>query len=1348
MLHEAGSYGIARRFRRLDNMLGWFAFLIAAMTYCVTAEPSASYWDCSEFITSAHNLEVTHPPGAPFFMLAGNFFSMFAAPDQVAYCVNILSALLSAGCILFLFWSITHLVRRLIIGKSGVMTDAQAVIILASGMVGALAYTWSDTFWFSAVEAEVYSSSSLLTAVTFWVILKWEESDGSPAGDRWLILIAYLTGLSIGVHILNLLCIPAVVLVIYYKRYPMANWKGSFLALFLSFALVAMVLYGIVPGMLKMAGWFELLFVNVFGAPFHVGLILYLLLLFAILVAGVVATVKGLGKNSVVAIFTFAFALLGIPFYGHEVLVSVVVGVIMLVAVFFAAKRFIASLRAFNTIFLCAIMIVVGYSSYAVVVIRSIANTPMEQVNADNIFSLASYINREQYGSRPLLYGPGFDSELKVDEETGDYMYKKTNPIYKRVGDRYELAGYGWEYLYEQNMLFPRMYSSSHADSYEAWIGGEVTNTVKAKHPENRSGKKNPEEVKVPTQWDNAKFFMFYQIGYMYMRYFAWNFIGRQNDVQFLGGLEHGNCITGIPVIDDLAYGDQDMLPSNLKENEGRNLYYGIPLVLGIFGLIWQYRIGRTGRQQFWVVFTLFFMTGLAIVLYLNQTPSQPRDRDYSFAASFYAFAIWIGMGVAGIMHFIGNRLKEADEKKRFVVSCVVGSLCLLVPLQMLSQTWDDHDRSGRYACRDFSKNILNSMSDEGCPIVFTSYDNDTYPLWYCQGVEGVRTDARVCFAAFTWNSDYLDQLKSPAYESPAIAITWDRDYYRNHREGNITVLPKETTPVIMEYFAKEPEARRLLGKDPFDVKSVARYWIQESVSKEKSAERVVVDKLLDYVKKRGPKVYSDSISIWRSSAYVIKKRLEKCSEEERVVLSDSIGYFESKCDKAKEAIGRMRNIGVKCMPAELHIPVDSVAFYESGMMIPENAPLPEYMRIDFSGKKSFEQYKMVHIDMIANAEWKRPVFMSYTILNSDFYTYLKRFFVIEGMALRVTPFDWSKYGYDIDEINKGDYPVDIDKTYNNVMTRFVWGGIKEKENYYADEVTREFATYHHQVFAKLADAMYKKIVKDGDEGRDYSELLRKLVALLEKQHVELPADKIPLNINDRKEIVAEICKELYIRESAKKGAGGYVGDDVCDRLSRLYIQNLKELLKYSWEYVEWYKVSKYKYGSSEDNSKKLLYKMLRMYYDGRTRGLEVDDVFPVSNARLVEILESEILSMLDSDDHDMRIASLNSGLPQAVARLMTSAVHDPAFAGVARRHVEKLLDMHYEMLGELYKAANEPKADANETKKTLRSMNRVVECLEHEISVATTLGITLEEDVMDLYNESVALCGYRQVYP
>ena len=1348
MLQETGVYGIARRFRRLDNMLGWFAFLIAAMTYCVTAEPSASYWDCSEFITSVHNLEVTHPPGAPVFMIAANFFSMFAGPDQVAYCVNIMSALFSAGCILFLFWSITHLVRRLIVGKSGVMTDAQAVSILASGMVGALAYTWSDTFWFSAVEAEVYSFSSLLTAATFWLILKWEESDGSPSNDRWLILMAYLTGLSIGVHILNLLCIPAVVLVAYYKRNPDANWKKSFFVLFLSFVLVAIILYGIVPGMLKMGGWFELLFVNVLGTPFHVGLLVYLLLLFIVLIAGVVATVKGVGKGTVVAIFTLAFALLGIPFYGHDVLVSVILGLILIVAVFFAAKRFITSLRVFNTIFLCSIMIVVGYSSYAVVMIRSIANTPMAQVKADNIFSLASYINREQYGSRPLLYGPGFDSELKVDEETGDYVYEDTNPIYKRVGDRYELAGYGWEAVYEQNMLFPRMYSSSHANAYQDWIGGEVTNTVKAKHPEYRTDKANPEEVKVPTLWDNAKFFMFYQVGYMYMRYFAWNFVGRQNDVQFLGGLEHGNCITGIPLIDDLAYGDQDMLPSNLKENEGHNLYYGIPLILGILGLVWQYRRGRTGRQQFWVVFTLFFMTGLAIVLYLNQTPSQPRDRDYSFAASFYAFAIWIGMGVAGIMHFVSAKLKEADEKKKFVASCVVGSVCLLVPLQMLSQTWDDHDRGGRYACRDFSRNILNSVPDEGNPIIFTSYDNDTYPLWYCQGVEGVRTDARVCFAAYTGYSEYLDQLRSPAYDSPAIVTTWDRGYYRNNGGGYITVLPEEATPVIKEYFAKKPEARRLLGEDPFEFKSVAKHWIQESVSKEKSAERAMVDSLLDYVRTRGPEFYEDSISMWRNCAGILNMKLEECSEEERMLLSDSIKYFNGKCDKTRSAIDRMGSVGAECIPAELHIPVDSAAVYEAGMMIPENVPLPEYMRIDFAGKWSIEWYKMVQIDMIANAGWKRPVYMSYTILSSDFYTYLKRFFVIEGMALRVTPFDWSKYGYDIDEINKGNYPVDIDKTYNNVMTRFAWGGIKEKENYYADEVIREFATYHHQVFAKLADAMYKKIVKDGDGGRDYSELLRKLVALLEKQHVELPTDKIPLNINDRKETIAEICKELYIRESAKKGGDGYVGDAVCNRLKELYMQNLKELLKYSWEYVEWYKVSKYKYGSSEDNSKKLLYKMLHMYYEGRAHGLEVDDALPVSKARFVEILEAEILSMLANDEYDKRIGSLSSGLPQAVAKLMTSTVYDSGFAGVARRHVEKLLDMHYEMLGELYKSTNEHKADANETKKALRSMNRVVECMEHEISVATTLGIILKEDVMSLYNESAGICGYRPVYP
>ena len=780
-----------KQFKIWNNALGWLTFLVAALTYCLTVEPTASFWDCPEFILSGNKLEIGHPPGAPFFMLTANFFSMFATPDKVAFMVNIMSALLSAAGILFLFWSITHLARKLIVSDGEKITKSSMITIFGAGLVGALAYTWSDTYWFSAVEGEVYGYSSLFTAVVFWLILKWEDGADSPHSDRWLVLIAYLVGLSIGVHLLNLLCIPAIVLVIYYKRFPNASLKGSLLALVVSAAIVMVVLYGIVPGVVKVGGWFELLFVNVLGLSFNTGLYTYILLLTATLIAGIYCTEKGKSQKATAATFTLTIALLGIPFYGKSIGGSIAVGAIVLAAIYFLCTRgnvsykgtqitrkYLVSRRVFNTSFLSLLLIMIGYSSYALIVIRSSANTPMDQNSPEDIFTLGSYLNREQYGSRPLFYGECFDAEVDRDRN-GEALSVKTSPIYMRVEkknasdpDEYEIIDHNKEYRFVQNMLFPRMYSSDHAGEYERWIGKKIKNTRRAKFPDIRKQQRKPLDVKVPTQLDNISFFINYQVNHMYWRYFLWNFAGRQNDIQNnYGEKEYGNWITGIPFIDNIRLGNQGKLPETIRENKGHNVFFALPLILGIIGLAWQLKKGKRGKQQFWVVFMLFFMTGLAIVLYLNQTPMQPRERDYAYAASFYAFAIWIGLGVAGIVDFI----QKYTKKESALTNGIVAAACLLVPVQMVSQTWDDHDRSGRFACRDFGQNYLNTLPDEGCPVIFTCGDNDTFPLWYNQEVEGERTDARVCNLSYLQTDWYTDQMKRPAYDSPSLPITWDR---------------------------------------------------------------------------------------------------------------------------------------------------------------------------------------------------------------------------------------------------------------------------------------------------------------------------------------------------------------------------------------------------------------------------------------------------------------------------------------------------------------------------------------------------------------------------------------------
>ena len=696
-------------------------FAMAAIVYGLTIEPTASLWDCPEFIACGYKLEIGHPPGAPVFMLAANLFSQLASDTaHVAMMVNLLSALLSAGCIFFLFLTITHLAKKLI-GPSEVGIPIPNVITIeACGVVGALAYTFSDTFWFSAVEAEVYAFSSFLTALMFWLILKWESEADSPRSDRWIILIAYVTGLSIGVHLLCLLCLPAMSFVVYFRHAKCVPPMGILKTLAAGALLVGVILYGLIPGVVRMGGWFELLFTNVIGCPYNTGLIIYILLLTGVLVIG-----------------------------------------------YYKVRR-----RMLKLSLACLLMILAGYSSYGVIFIRANANMPMCENAPGNIFALSSYLNREQYGDTPLFYGPAYSSELDY-EPKGEYLVPKQREgkaIYRPAADsakqQYEVVRHDIKYLYKDNMYFPRMHSQRHAKAYEDWMGGVS------------------KEGNLPTTAENLRFFLSYQVNFMYWRYFLWNFVGRQNNIQGHGEVEHGNWITGIRWIDDWLLGcDTSELPSDLAENKGRNVFYALPLLLGLAGIAWQWRRGREGRQQLWIVTLLFVMTGLAIVVYLNQTPLQPRERDYAYAGSFYAFAIWTGLGVGKVTRWCQKLLRN----KR-LTSAIAGAVCcLVVPLQMVSQTWDDHDRSDRYTCRDFGANYLESMQREGHPIILTDGDNDTFPLWYNHEVEGVRTDTRDVNMEYLQTDWYIDQMKRPAYDSPALPISWRHEDYQ---EGKNEYLP------------------------------------------------------------------------------------------------------------------------------------------------------------------------------------------------------------------------------------------------------------------------------------------------------------------------------------------------------------------------------------------------------------------------------------------------------------------------------------------------------------------------------------------------------------------------------
>lgn len=777
-------YKRMRKYKLINNVLGWVVFLIASTVYLMTLEPTASFWDCGEFISSAFKLEVGHPPGAPFFMLMGNLFTHFASdPSKVALMVNSMSALFSGLTILFLFWSITHMARRIIVDENKEMSLAQLITVMGCGLVGALAYTFSDTFWFSAVEGEVYASSSLFTALVFWLILKWEEVADQPHADRWIVLIAYLMGLSIGVHLLNLLCIPAIVLVYYYKKFSNPTMKGTIVALLVSFAIVGLMMYGVVQGLVEVCGYFELFFVNVLGMPYNSGVFAYIIVLIGILCWSIWETMRDeISPARMKIAFILSIVLIGIPFIGSGYIIAVVLTTALTLYLFMSKK---VNIQTLNTILVCLMVIVVGYSSYALILVRATADTPMNQNAPSDIFTLRTYLAREQYGKTPLIYGQTYVSEVKRQNQGGNCVAvtKEGAPTWSRVikkdkneKDRYYVSRHETEYEYadELNMLFPRMYSSdpNHIASYKEWaqVKGEPVKF-------NRCG----EMVSVikPTFLENLRFFFSYQLNFMYWRYFMWNFSGRQNDIQGHGEVLNGNWITGIPFIDEALVGPQEDMPYDIVNNKGHNVYYMLPLLLGILGLLYQAYAGQKGIQGFWITFFLFFMTGIAIVLYLNQAPYQPRERDYAYAGSFYAFCIWIGFGVAAL----AKGLQKYGKLPAVAAASAATVASLFVPIQMAAQNWDDHDRSDRYVCRDFGANYLESCEPNA--VIFTNGDNDTFPLWYAQEVEGIRTDVRVCNTSYLQTDWYIDQMKKQAYESAPLPISWNReDYVQGTRDA------------------------------------------------------------------------------------------------------------------------------------------------------------------------------------------------------------------------------------------------------------------------------------------------------------------------------------------------------------------------------------------------------------------------------------------------------------------------------------------------------------------------------------------------------------------------------------
>ena len=824
-----------KKYKLINNTLGWLIFIVAAATYLLTIEPTASFWDCPEFIAQGFKTEIGHPPGNPIFILAANFASKFAGGNvmAVAKCVNAMSAIFSALTILLLFWSITHLVKRLVVkdGEEDKMSLAQYLVVMGSGICGALAYTWSDTFWFSAVEAEVYAFSSFCTALVFWLILKWENRAHEPGSDRWIVLIAYVLGVSLGVHLLNLLCIPAIALIFYYRQCQAkdknSTLKGSLLTLLVSFVIVGLILYGLEPGFVKMGQRFDLFFVNTLGMSFNSGVLVYAIVLLAALAWALWELYSNKSNLRIKISFALSILLSGIIFIGDGWILPLILFIALCVYLFHKDMKRIP-VRVFTNIVTCILVIFIGFSSYALILIRSSQNTPLDENSPNNTFALAKYLSREQYGETPLLYGrtlysdimyePGSNGTLQPAVKNGPTQYAPEVKESPDQPDRYKDLGPKKTYRYspEQNMLFPRIHDDKHEKEYVEWLGMQGTQ-VEATTQLDANGNASSKELKLkPTMMENLRFFVDYQLNYMYWRYFMWNFAGRQNDLQGMGEITHGNWVSGISFIDNPRLGDQSLLPDDLgKGNKGHNVFYMLPLLMGIIGLLWQAYRGRRGIEQFWVVFFLFFMTGIAIVLYLNQTPNQPRERDYAYAGSFYAFSIWVGMGVAGLWSLVMWALKKKDKKnvKRMAadnsnqgavataIAAVAALIGLVVPLQMVSQTWDDHDSSGRTAARDFGRNYLSSVAPNG--VIFCNGDNDTFPLWYLQEVEGYRTDVRAVNLSYLATDWYISQMQRAAYESAPLPMSAGKSTYAyDERQFCYFIQPDDTPTEALKSLA------------------------------------------------------------------------------------------------------------------------------------------------------------------------------------------------------------------------------------------------------------------------------------------------------------------------------------------------------------------------------------------------------------------------------------------------------------------------------------------------------------------------------------------------------------------
>ncbi len=935
------------QYKNWNNIIGWIVFAIASAVYIITSEPTASFWDCGEYISTAYKLQVGHPPGAPLFQIVGRFFSLFAFGNtaMVARMVNTMSALASGFTILFLFWSITMLVKKFVISseeKNKPFSIEKMIVIFGSAIVGSLAYTFSDSFWFSAVEGEVYATSSFFTAIVFWAMLKWELAvDRDPYNLKWIILIAYLMGLSIGVHLLNLLTIPAMTFVYYFKKYN-PSVKGFVITGLISLIILAFVQAGIIPWVVLLAGKFEIFFINSVGLPFNTGTIIYFILLIGAILAGL--------------------------YYTHKY------------------QKIIT-----NTIILCITFIIIGYSSFFLLVIRSNSATPINENKPVDAPALLAYLMREQYGDWPILYGPYYNSPLETRDLNGDGKsddYKDGSPVYEKdeVAKKYVVIDERKNAVpnYDSRFctLFPRMWSPSgdYLNGYKTWgkVQGEPVLDENG-DPILDGNDKDPKPIMKPTFGENLRYFFTYQLGYMYFRYFMWNFAGKQNDIQGHGGPTEGNWISGIKWFDEhiLNLGPQDGLPEALENNKGRNKFFFLPLILGIIGLFYH---AKAQQKDALIVFSLFLLTGVAINIYLNPVCYQPRERDYAYVGSFYPFCIWIGMSVVWFYELFK---KKINAKTAAIIATVIALFG--APYLMGKDGWDDHDRSGRYTCRDFAANYLNSCAENA--VLFTNGDNDTFPLWYAQEVEGIRTDVRVCNLSLLNTDWYIDQMKRKAYKSDPLPFSLTRKQYHQGTREYVYIIENGKILDINEYH---------------DLKDIIDFVGSDSpTTKFEGGSRGLIE-------------------------YIPTKKFKVPVDKQTVISNGTVP----------------RSLADSVVPA-LNWKLNKYGVYKAQLMV---------------------------LDLIANNHWKRPIYFANTT-GSDSYIGLDDYFFQEGLAYHLVPVKAKSPDGQPGGIN-------IDTMYNNVMNKFRWGNIQNKNVYLNEDVLR--MTWNFKlIFSRLAAALLNEGKKD-----------------------------------------------------------------------------------------------------------------------------------------------------------------------------------------------------------------------------------------------------------------------------